>query len=47
MHLQAYYEDDLSLYPEDEIKKAMMKESENLAGTYDPVPKSSFTPQQL
>ena len=47
VHLQAYYEDDLSLYPEDEIKKAMLKEVENLQGTYDPVPKSSFTPQQL
>ena len=47
VHLQAYYEDDLSLYPEDEIKKAMLKEGENLAGTCDPVPKSSFTPQQL
>ena len=47
VHLQAYYEDDLSLYPEDEIKKAMLKEGENLHGTYDPVPKSSFTPQQL
>ena len=28
VHLQAYYEDDLSLYPEDEIKKAMLKEGE-------------------
>ena len=46
-HLQAYYEDDLSLYPEDEIKKATLKEGENLQGTYGPVPKSSFTPQQL
>ena len=25
----------------------MLKEGENLQGTYDPVPKSSFTPQQL
>ena len=47
VHLQAYYKDDLSLYPEDEIKKAMLKEGENLQGTYAPVPKSSFTPQQL
>ena len=47
VHLQAYYEDDFSLHPEDEIKKAMLKEGENLQGTYDPVPKSSFTPQQL
>ena len=47
VHLQAYYEYDLSLYPKDEIKKAMLKEGENLQGTYDPVPKSSFTLQQL
>ena len=47
VHLQAYYEDDLSLCPEDEINKAMLKEGENLQGTYEPVSKSSFTPQQL
>ena len=38
VHLQAYYEDD---------KKAMLKEGEILQGTYEPVSKSSFTPQQL
>ena len=36
-HLQAYYEDDLSLFAEEDIKKAMLKEGESLHGTYDPV----------
>ena len=36
VHLQAYYEDDLSLFAEDDIKKAMLKEGESLHGTYDP-----------
>ena len=47
VHLQAYYEDDLSLFPEEDIKKAMLKEGESLHGTYVPVSKTSFTKQQL
>ena len=47
VHLQAYYEDDLSLFPEEDIKKAMLKEGESLHGTYVPVSKASFTKQQL
>ena len=47
VHLQAYYEDDLSLFAEEDIKKAMLKEGESLPGTYDPVSKASFTKQQL
>ena len=47
VHLQAYYEDDLSLFAEEDIKKAMLKEGESLHGTYDPVSKASFTKQQL
>ena len=47
VHLQAYYENDLSLFAEDDIKKAMLKEGESLHGTYDPVSKASFTKQQL
>ena len=47
VHLQAYYEDDLSLFAEEDIKKAMLKEGESLRGTYEPVAKSSFTKQQL
>ena len=47
VHLQAYYEDDLSLFAEEDIKKAMLKEGESLHGTYEPVAKSSFTKQQL
>ena len=45
VHLQAYYEDDLSLFSEEDIKKAMLTEGENLKGTYEPVSKASFTPQ--
>ena len=30
VHLQAYYEDDLSLFSEADIKKAMLKEGESL-----------------
>ena len=41
VHLQAYYEDDLSLFAEEDIKKAMLKEGESLHGTYDPVSKAS------
>ena len=47
VHLQAYYEDDLSLFAEEDIKKAMLKEGESLHGTYEPVSKASFTKQQL
>ena len=47
VHLQAYYEDDLSLFSEEDIKKAMLTEGENLQGTYEAVSKASFTPQQL
>ena len=47
VHLQAYYEDDLSLFSEVDIKKAMLKEGESLSGTYEPVSKTSFTPQQF
>ena len=36
VHLQAYYEDDLSLFVEEDIKKAMLKEGESLQGTYEP-----------
>ena len=32
VHLQAYYEDDLSLFSEEDIKKAMLKEGESLIG---------------
>ena len=31
VHLQAYYEDDLSLFAEEDIKKAMLKEGGKLA----------------
>ena len=47
VHLQAYYEDDLSLFSEEDIRKAMLKEGESLSGTYEPVSKTSFTQQQL
>ena len=47
VHLQAYYEDDLSLFAAEDIKRAMLKEGESLRGTYDPVSKASFTKQQL
>ena len=47
VHLQAYYEDDLSLFAQEDIKKVMLKEGESLHGTYDPVSKASFTKQQL
>ena len=45
--LQAYFEDDLSLFSAEEIKKAKQKEGESLRGTYDPVSRASFTAQQL
>ena len=47
VHLQAYYEDDLSLFAEEDIKRAMLKEGASLHGTYDPVSRTSFTKQQL
>ena len=47
VHLQAYYEDDLSLFAAEDIKRAMLKEGASLSGTYDPVLRTSFTKQQL
>ena len=47
VHLQAYYEDDLSLFAAEDIKRAMLKEGASLNGTYDPVSRTSFTKQQL
>ena len=47
VHLQAYYEDDLSLFAAEDIKRAMLKEGASLSGTYDPVSRTSFTKQQL
>ena len=35
--LQAYFADDLSLFPAEEIKKAKQKEGESLRGTYEQV----------
>ena len=45
--LPADFEDDLSLHPAEQIKKAKQKEGESLRGTYEPVPRASFTAQQL
>ena len=45
--LQAYFEDDLSLFSAEEIKKAKQKAGESLRGTYESVPRASFTAQQL
>ena len=46
-HLKAYFEDDLCLFPAEEIKKAMLKEGESLRGTYEQVSRASLTAQQL
>ena len=46
-HLKAYFEDDLSLFPAEEIKKAKLKEGESLRGTYEQVSRASLTAQQL
>ena len=45
--LHAYFEDDLSLFSAEEIKKAKQKAGESLRGTYESVPRASFTEQQL
>ena len=45
--LQAYFEDDLSLFPAEEIKKAKQKEGESLRGTYEQVSRASLSAQQL
>ena len=45
--LQAYFEGDLSLFSAEEIKKAKQKEGESLRGTYESVPRTSFTAYQL
>ena len=45
--LQAYCEDDLSLFSAEEIKKAKLKEGESLRGTYEQVSRASLTEQQL
>ena len=45
-HLKAYFEDDLSLFPAEEIKKAKLKEGESLRGTYEQVSRG-LTAQQL
>ena len=44
---QAYFEDDLSLFSAEEIKKAKQKEGESLKGTYEQVSRQSLTAQQL
>ena len=45
--LQASFEDDLSLFTAEEIKKAKLKEGESLRGTYEQVSRESLTAQQL
>ena len=45
--LQAYFQDDLSLFTAEEIKKAKQKAGASLRGTYASVPRASFTAQQL
>ena len=45
--LQAYYDDDLSLFPAEEIKKVKLKEGESLRGTYEQVSRASLTAHQL
>ena len=45
--LRAYFEDDLSLFSAEEIKKAKQKEGESLRGTYEQVSRASLTAQQL
>ena len=45
--LRAYFEDDLSLFSAEEIKKAKQKEGESLRGTYQQVSRASLTAQQL
>ena len=45
--LRAYFEDDLSLFSAEEIKKAKQEEGESLKGTYEPVSRANLTAQQL
>ena len=45
--LHASFEDDLSLFSAEEIKKAKEKAGESLRGTCESVPRASFTAQQL
>ena len=45
--LRAYFNDDLSLFSAEEIKKAQLTAAESLQGTYDQVSRTSFTAQQL
>ena len=45
--LQAYYDDDLSLFPAEEIKKVKLKEGESSRGTYEQVSRASLTAHQL
>ena len=45
--LRAYFADDLSLFPAEEIKKAKQKAGESLRGTYEHVSRASLSAQQL
>ena len=45
--LQAYFEDDLSLFPIEEVQKAKQQAGESLKGTYEQVSRQSLTAQQL
>ena len=45
--LGAYFEDDLRLFPAEEIKKAKQKAGESLKGAYESVPRTSFAAHQL
>ena len=45
--LRAYFEDDISLFSAEEIKKAKQKEGESLKGTYEQVSRANLTAQQL
>ena len=46
-HLHAYFNEDLSLFSAEEIKKAKQIASDSLRGTYDHVSRASLSPQQL
>ena len=45
--LQAYYQDDLSLFPAEEIEKAKLNEGENLRGACEQESRASLTEEQL
>ena len=45
--LRAYFEDDLSLFPAEEIKKAKQEAGESLKGAHKSVPRTSFTAHQF